>query len=568
MTAFVLVPGPFTGGWVWEETASLLRAAGEEAYPVTLPGLGDRRLPDGPGVDLETHVRALVRLIDGIPVPRVVLVGHGYGLHPVLGAADRRPARVARIVSLDTGLPADGEPAARSVPDPGVRARLAAAAAYGDDGGATRAEDGGWIAPPEPGGWSRWGSTEDVPAAALARLERLASPQPVRTFTHPLRLTGAAAAVPTTGVLCTANGSSVDLVRMLVEAGPPQFRELGDDRFRFVDLATGHWPMLSAPGELAEVLRRAAAGEGHRMTAPAGRHERPSHLLPFLVDLPEVPRERLGRVDLHLPGTDTGTYAGTGTGTGAGIDTDTDTDTDVGTGTDTDTDTASGTGVPRPAVVFVHGGPVAPDQRPTPRDTPFLLGYARWAARLGAVGVTVDHRLHGLGDFPRAAEDLAEAVALVRAHPRVDGDRIALWFFSTGGLLAADWLAAPPPWLRCLAASYPALAPLPGWGAVESRFRPADVVGTADGPPVVLTRAGREHPAFAATVAAFLAAAEGNGADVEIVDVPHGRHSFELVDPGEESRACVERAMRSVLGHLEDPSRHPGGADEPARRPS
>ncbi|MGW1935159.1 alpha/beta fold hydrolase, partial [Streptomyces sp. NPDC001919] len=114
MTTFVLVPGPFTGGWVWEETASLLRAAGEEAYPVTLPGLGDRRLPDGAGVDLETHVQDLVRLIDGIPVPRVVLVGHGYGLHPVLGAADRRPARVARIV------PAHRKPAV----DQGQRAGL------------------------------------------------------------------------------------------------------------------------------------------------------------------------------------------------------------------------------------------------------------------------------------------------------------------------------------------------------------------------------------------------------------------------------------------------------------
>ncbi|MFD7573502.1 alpha/beta hydrolase family protein, partial [Streptomyces sp. NPDC059810] len=207
---------------------------------------------------------------------------------------------------------------------------------------------------------------------------------------------------------------------------------------------------------------------------------------------------------------------------------------------------------PRPAVVFVHGGPVAPDQRPTPRDTPFLLGYARYAASLGAIGVTLDHRLHGLADFALAAEDLAEAVALVRADPRVDADRIALWFFSAGGLLAADWLAAPPPWLRCLAASYPALAPLPGWGAVESRFRPADVVGTAGGPAIVLTRAGREHPAFAATVEEFLAAAGRNGAEVETVDVPHGRHSFELLDPTEESRACVERAMRSVLGHLRD----------------
>ncbi|MFE5941333.1 alpha/beta fold hydrolase [Streptomyces sp. NPDC056480] len=543
MTVYVLVSGPFTGGWLWEETVSRLRAAGSEAYAVTLPGIGDRRADTGPGIDLETHIQELVRLIDGIRTPQLVLVGHGYGLHPVLGAADRRPERVARIVSLDTGLPEDGEAAARSVPDPGVRTRLANGGGSDRDGSDGARTDGawpggagpggagadtghGWLAPPDPGAWSRWGSTEGVPAEALERLGRLAAPQPVRTLTQPLRLTGAAAALPVTGVLCTANGSSVDLVQMLVDSGPPRFRALADDRIRFIDLGTGHWPMLSAPGELAEVLGRAAAGEGHRMTASERTHEQPTHLLPFLLDVPEVPRERRGRVDLHLPG-------------GPGAPT-------TGDRRLPEADR------PRPAVVFVHGGPVAPDQWPTPRDTPFLLGYARYAASLGAIGVTLDHRLHGLADFARAADDLAEAVALVRADPRVDADRIALWFFSAGGLLAADWLAAPPPWLRCLAASYPALAPLPGWGAVESRFRPADAVGTADGPPIVLTRAGQEHPAFAATVEEFLTAARRNGTDVEVVDVPHGHHSFELVDPTDESRACVERAMRSVLGHLRD----------------
>ncbi|MFI0989645.1 alpha/beta fold hydrolase [Streptomyces exfoliatus] len=504
MTAFVLVPGAFTGGWVWEEVAARLREAGAEAYPATLTGMGERRGGAGPGTGLGTHVEDLLRLIDGIRTPRVVLVGHGYGLHPVLAAADRRPGRVARIVSLDTALPQEGETALGSVPDPEVRARRT--------DGVLPAADDGWIPPPRPGTWSRWGSTEGVPAEALDRLERLASPQPAGTFTQPLRLSGAAAAPPTTGVLCTANGSSVDLVRMLVESGPPQFRALADDRFRFLDLGTGHWAMLSAPGELAEVLLQAAAGEGHRVTAPERdpEHERPPHLLPFLLDVPEVPRERRGRVDLHLPES----------------------------------------GRPRPAIVFVHGGPVAVDQRPTPRDTPFFLGYGRYAAGLGVVGVTLDHRLHGIADYPRAADDLAEAVALVRADPRVDEDRIALWFFSTGGLLAADWLAAPPPWLRCVAANYPALAPLPGWRTVDSRFRPVATVGTADGPPIVLTRAGREHPAFAATVEEFLTAAGRTGADVEVVDVPDGRHSFELVDPTDESRAAVERAVRSVLTHL------------------
>ncbi|MFD7573501.1 alpha/beta fold hydrolase, partial [Streptomyces sp. NPDC059810] len=314
MTVYVLVSGPFTGGWVWEETVSRLRAAGSEAHPVTLPGIGGPRSAGGPAVDLETHIEHVVRLIDGIRTPRVVLVGHGYGLHPVVGAADRRPERVARIVSLDTGLPEDGEAAARSVPDPEARARLANGGGDGHGGGGDGARtdgagpggsgtgaDHGWLAPPEPGAWSRWGSTEGVPAEALERLDRLAAPQPVRTLTQPLRLTGAAAGLPTTGVLCTANGSNVDLVQMLVDSGPPRFRALADDRIRFVDLATGHWPMLSAPGELAELLRRAAAGEGHRVTASGGTHERPTHLLPFLLDVPEVPRERRGRIDLHLP---------------------------------------------------------------------------------------------------------------------------------------------------------------------------------------------------------------------------------------------------------------------------
>ncbi|GEB57483.1 alpha/beta fold hydrolase [Streptomyces gardneri] len=565
MTAFVLVSGPFTRGWVWEETVRGLRAAGAEAYPVTLTGMGGRRDDAGSGTDLGTHVADLVRLVDGIATTDVVLVGHGYGLHPVLGAADRRPERVARIVALDTALPQDGEAAVRSVPDPEVRAWLADPAGPGADGGP--------VPPPARGGWPRWGSTEGVPAEALDRLERLAAPQPAGTLTRPLRLTGAASALPVTGVLCTGNGSSIDLVEMLVESGPPQFRALADARVCFLELATGHWPMLSAPGELAATLLRAAAGEGHRVKAPerapegsderadgsagqrtdgsadeptdgtAGRRtdgsadeptdgtagpradgsvderahaaEVPTHLLPFLLDPPEAPRERRGRVDLHLP----------------------------------DADVLGGR--PRPAVVFVHGGPIAPDRRPTPRDSPLFLGYGRYAASLGVVGVTVDHRLHGLADYPRAAEDLAEAVGLVRADPRVDGDRVALWFFSTGGLLAADWLAAPPPWLRCVAANYPAFAPLPGWGGVEARFRPVDVLGPESAAvPVVLTRAGREHPAFAATVQDFLDAAAENGVEVDLVDVPLGHHGFELTDPTDASRAAVERAMRSVLRRL------------------
>ncbi|GGP93968.1 dienelactone hydrolase family protein [Streptomyces roseolilacinus] len=493
MTAFVLVGEVFTGGWIWDEVAGRLREAGAEVHAAALPA--------DPGTDLDAHVRHVVRLVDGAAAERVVLVGHGYGIHPVLGAADLRPGRTARVVHLDAGMPQDGDPALKLLPDGEVRERLLRPDA-GDEP----------VAPPAtPDAWGRWGSTEGVPAAALERLTRLAVPQPPRTLTAPLRLTGAAARVPTTGVLCSAGGAGIETVQGLVDLGDPRLQALADPRVTFFELATGHWPMLSMPGELADALLGAAAGEGHRLT-PAGA-EPPPHLRPFLLDVPERHRERHGAVDLYLPD-------------------------------------GAGPGRPLPAVVFVHGGPVPAGVRPTPRDWPAFTGYAGYVAGLGAVGVTLDHRLHDIADYARAAEDVADAVALVRADPRVDAGRVALWFFSAGALLSAQWIAAPPPWLRCVAATYPLFAPMSAWGMTGSRFRPADAVRTAGRLPLVVTRVERERPEIAATVEEFLATAAGCGAAVEVVDVPGARHGFETVDHTDETRGAVEQAVRTVLGHL------------------
>jgi pimeloyl-ACP methyl ester carboxylesterase len=495
MTAFVLVSDSYTGGWVWREVTARLRATGVEAYPVTLTGMGDRRHLVGPDTDLDTHVEDLVQLIDHVDTPELVLVGHGYGIHPVLGAADRRPGRVARIVYLDAGLPLDGESVLDLMPDQGVRDWLV-----------QRAEQAGDRRIPAPSReeWPFGGSVAGVSDEALERLVRLAAPQPLGTFTQPLRLSGAAAAVPTSGILCTGNGLTIAAVELVAGMGNPRFRGLADPRVGFFELATGHWPMLSCPEELAEVLVRAGEGEGHRIRVadPADRR--------FLLDPPERPRERRGRIDLHLPDADG----------------------------------------PRPAVVFVHGGPVPADAETTPRDSATFLGYARYAASLGLVGVTVDHRLHSLSDYTRSAEDVAAAVELARNDPRVDGERVALWFFSGGGLLTADWLAAPPAWLRCLAATYPVLAPMAGWGLSQSRFRPAAAVSGAGRLPIVLTRVGLESEEFAATVEEFLAAAKDSGTEVEVIDVPLAHHGFETIDRTEDTRRAVEQAMRSVAAHL------------------
>lgn len=201
---------------------------------------------------------------------------------------------------------------------------------------------------------------------------------------------------------------------------------------------------------------------------------------------------------------------------------------------------------PCPAVVFVHGGPIPAGLHPTPRDWPVYKGYGSAVAARGIVGVTVDHRLHEVGGYPLAAADVAAAVEMIRADPRVDADRVAMWFFSGGGLLLADWLRTPPGWLRCVAATYPVLAPLPGWD-VDPRFRPAEAVATAGDLPIVLSRVGREDPRIAAAVEAFVEAARRYQATIEIIDVPGGRHGFDMLDHTGEARDAVKHGLDAVL---------------------
>ncbi|MFE2135135.1 alpha/beta hydrolase, partial [Streptomyces sp. NPDC059466] len=468
------------------------------------PGVGAGPPAPSVPVDLETHIADVIAVIDAVgPAPggEIVLVGHDYGIHPVLGAADRRPQHVARIVYLDCGMPQNGVPALAAVPDRVLRAQLSDQAQHDPFKGE--------LAPPSDGEWQCWGSTAGLSAAALERLTDLAAPQPLGTLLQPLRLTGAAAAVPSTGVLCTRNGVGIDLVQQRVDLGDPAMAALTDPQVAFFELPTGHWPMLSCPGALADVLLRAAAGEGRRLR-PADASATPVHLRPFPLEVPEVPRDRRGHVDLYVPD-------------------------------------AKG---PRPAVVLVHGGPVPAGVLPTPRDWPSLVGHARLAAAEGVIGATLDHRLHDVGDFESAAADVTAAVELVRSDPRVDADRIALWFFSSGALLTADWLRHPPAWLRCLVTSYPLLAPPPDWGLTGSRFHPVRAVSQAGTLPLVLLRAGRETPEVAATVEAFVSAAKGCGAHLELVDVPNGHHGFETRDASEETRHALRHAMRSVANRL------------------
>jgi dienelactone hydrolase len=190
---------------------------------------------------------------------------------------------------------------------------------------------------------------------------------------------------------------------------------------------------------------------------------------------------------------------------------------------------------PLPAAIIVPG-PV-PELVPfRPYRWPLFAGYGRLMASRGVVGVVLNLPYHNVTDAVRVSETMAGVVESVRGLDEVDGDRVALWGVSGGALVLGTWFAESPPWLRCLAMTYPLL------GAPTERLRP--------GRPLVVTRVGQEQPDMQAEVDRFLSHAVANGVAVQVIDVPNGHHGFDIADHTDESRKAVRQAEELVVGYL------------------
>ncbi|MDD9207616.1 alpha/beta hydrolase [Georgenia sp. 10Sc9-8] len=222
----VLVPGFWLGAWAWDEVLPTLRAAGLRVHPVTLPGLASD--DDRSGIDLDDHVGALVELVDGLD-GEVVLVAHSGGALPVQTAVDRRPERVRRVVYVDTGPMSDGVVAWPAAPGT-VELPFPSEDVLGEQGL----------------------STEGLDATALELLRHRAVPEPAGVAAAPVHLADdRRLQVPVT-VVCTS--LPAEQLRALLAAGqiPSELPRVHD--VEYVDLPTGHWPMLSRPTDLGRVI--------------------------------------------------------------------------------------------------------------------------------------------------------------------------------------------------------------------------------------------------------------------------------------------------------------------------
>ena len=230
MAEFVLVAGARLGAWAWDDVVPHLRAAGHDAYPLTLSGLADKR---GVPAGQQTHVQDIVTEVERRDLRDVVLVGHSYAGIPVGQAAERIGDRLTRVVFLDSAVPADGESFASMWPDGG--AEVAAAIA----------ENGGFWPLVGAAHFDGHGLTDEQ----TARLVDGSTPHPGASLTEPAALARPLGELPATYVKCVLGDPepSDDVAELLT-----------GDRWRLAELETGHWPMFSRPRELAQLLTEIA----------------------------------------------------------------------------------------------------------------------------------------------------------------------------------------------------------------------------------------------------------------------------------------------------------------------
>lgn len=223
----VLIPGFWLDGGSWGEVAPTLEAAGHSVHPLTLPGKrpGDTDLA---GIGLHDHVDAVLGVVDALDDP-VVLVGHSGGGTISWAVADARPARITRVIFVD------------SIPMP-------AGTCINDE----LPVDGDSVPLPD---WSLFEAEDltDLDDALRERFIAIAKPEPVGVAHELTRLDDDARfTVPVTIIACEF---PAELVRQAIANEREWAGELARMRhLDIIELPTGHWPQFTKPAELAATI--------------------------------------------------------------------------------------------------------------------------------------------------------------------------------------------------------------------------------------------------------------------------------------------------------------------------
>lgn len=186
MATIVLCHGAWSAAWAWRKMRPLFAAAGHEFHAPTYTGLGERAHLAGRHVDLETHIRDVLGVIETEELEGITLLAHSYGGMVATGVAARVPDKVARLIYLDAFVPRDGQSLIDMVPA-GLADRMREDARRDPDGWRVRPNPSPPDTAPEDLAWVNR-HRMDMPIACLATPIRLeAEPSCPRDYIYALR---------------------------------------------------------------------------------------------------------------------------------------------------------------------------------------------------------------------------------------------------------------------------------------------------------------------------------------------------------------------------------------------
>jgi pimeloyl-ACP methyl ester carboxylesterase len=222
----ILVAGLWLRQSIWADVAAELERVGHRPISVHLPG------PDAAATNatLQDQVDAVIAAVDSADRP--LLVGHSAACTLVWMAADQRPTAINAVMLIGGFPSSDGEP-------------------YADF---FETVDGVMAFP----GWGPFEGPDSADLDAVAR-DQIASnavPVPEGVSKGIVRLSDDRRFDLPVAAICPEY--TPDQARAWIDAGDvPELAKA--KRLTFVDIDSGHWPMVSQPRELARLIAEAAS---------------------------------------------------------------------------------------------------------------------------------------------------------------------------------------------------------------------------------------------------------------------------------------------------------------------
>ena len=243
MANFVLVHGAWHGGWCWQRVTGLLQQQGHRMHAVTLTGLGERAHLLAPSITLDTHIDDVISAIEVEELHDVILAVHSYAGMIGTAVADRLGKHLKHLVYVDAVLPRPGESWSSTQSAATQQQRLSAA----------QTSPSFSFPPPDP-------EVFGLHDADHAWVKRRQTPHPGNTYQAPLDFdVQRVAAVPRTFVSCSKPALATIEPSRLRARDPKFWDGAWLPKSRFVELETGHDPMISEPAALTKILLDCAA---------------------------------------------------------------------------------------------------------------------------------------------------------------------------------------------------------------------------------------------------------------------------------------------------------------------